>query len=94
MSDTLPVIFRTYRGQVTAYFPTEAWAPGQITCYAHIGQHGGADRSWLQRGRPSTPEELAPLLAELTGLYGSDPDPVALRVYRRDPSRALGARHA
>jgi hypothetical protein len=86
----LPILFRMFRGELCAYFPTEEWAPGQVTSYAHIGQHGGADRSWLRRGRRATPEQYAPLLAELRGIYETgDDEHVPLRVYQRDPSRAL-----
>jgi hypothetical protein len=79
-----------YRGELCAYFPTLEWSRDTITCYVHVGQHGGADRSWLQRGRPASLDEYAPLLGELESIYGADPDPVTLKVYRRDPSRMFG----
>lgn len=72
----IPVIFRVYRGEITAYFPTLAWShSGGITCYAHVGQHGEASRACLSEGRPATEEEAAPLMRELRGIYGRDPDP-------------------
>ncbi len=72
----LPVIFRRHRGELCAYLPTLAWTrQGDITSYAPVGQHGGACRTWLQKGRPATPEEYADLLAELRGIYASPRDP-------------------
>lgn len=59
VTDPLPVVFRWHLGVLTAYFPTLEWAPGFITCYTHAEQHGGADRSWLRKGTPATPEELS-----------------------------------
>ncbi|WP_342361389.1 hypothetical protein [Terrarubrum flagellatum] len=84
----LPVIFRKYRGEICAYFPTEPFdrAGTLITCYAAVGQHGGADRSWLQRGQAAKPEEYAELLKELRGIYEThDAEHVSLKVYRRTP---------
>jgi len=84
----LPVIFRMYRGELCAYFPTEEWARGQITCYAE--GHGGACPSWLRKGRPATEAEYADLLSELRGIYetsnGPDDPVIKLRVYRRAPA--------
>ena len=86
---TLPVIFRMYRGELCAYFPTEEWdfSGIMITCYAHVGQHGGASRLWLQKGRLATPAEYADLLAELRGIYENGEDAVILKVYKRNPTR-------
>jgi hypothetical protein len=87
----LPVLFRMHRGELTAYFPTEECAPGRITCYAHVGQHGSACRSLLRKGRPAKPEEYGALLAELRGIYersiGPDDPIIPLKVYRRAPGR-------
>lgn len=67
------VIFRTFKeGDVIALFPE---LPGDMdpysTCmsYQHVGQHGAASVS-LPNMRPSTPEEYAPLLDELTRVIG------------------------
>lgn len=94
-SEVLPVIFRKHSDEVCAYFPTLRDHPSShghyITCYAHIGQHGSADPSWLQAGRPATPEEYADLLVELRGIYeqGDEQDPpVTLKVYRRAGGKA------
>lgn len=94
----IPVIFRIYRGELTAYLPTMAWSRlGVITCYAHVGQHGGACRSWLQKGRPAKPEEYADLLAEMTGIYDDPRDPEDERVklvpIRRCPPRGSARWH-
>lgn len=43
---------------------------GYRTCYAHIGQHGECADAWVAEQEPATPEEYAPLLAELRGIYG------------------------
>lgn len=93
MVQPLPVIFRFYRGELLALFPTEpASRHGHdITCYAHVGQHSSACRSLLQRGRPAKPDEYADLLGELRRIYerstGPDDPAVPLKVYRRAPRR-------
>lgn len=90
---TLPVIFRAersgqFKGEVTAVFPTEVWnARGDVTCYAHNGQHGGCSLEWYHRTRPATPAEYAPLLKELRSIYetshGENDPVIILRVMRR-----------
>ena len=86
---TLPVIFRMFHGELTAYFPTERWSGSYITCYVHVGQHGAACPSWLQKGRPATPAEYADLLTELRGIYESgDAEHINLKVYRRATGKA------
>lgn len=71
----VPVIFRAdkggdFEGVVTAVFPaTENPITGYATCYGHVGQHSECSRRWYQGTRPATPEEYAPLLAELTSIY-------------------------
>ncbi len=72
--EILPVIFRRDRGkhgEVTAVFPTLPYSAQGLywTCYAHMGQHGSCGIDWLRRTRPATPEEYAPLLRELQGIY-------------------------
>lgn len=90
--EPLPVIFRFFQGELLALFPTEEWGRhGQdITCYAHVGQHGSACRSLLRRGRPAKPEEYADLLSELRGIYERSTGPhdpgIPLKVYRRAPA--------
>ncbi len=55
------------RLDVTAVFPT---LPGtddsDVSCYAHLGQHGTACRAWYKGTRPATEAEAASLKRELT----------------------------
>lgn len=54
-------------GDVTAVFDTKDEYP-KLQCYAHLGQHDVATIEWVEDEeltRASTPEEYAPLLAEL-----------------------------
>jgi hypothetical protein len=89
---TLPIIFRKFRNELCAYFPTEFWARGQIASYAHVGQHGGASTEWLQKGRPASPTEYAELLNELRGIYESnDAEHIKLKVYKRATGKAAVA---
>lgn len=85
--ETLPVIFRTFPdGDVIAIFPTqEEWRPYRVASYQHGGQHGAVDRGIIDRTRPATEDEYAPLLAELRGIYErpDDPERVELVVRRR-----------
>jgi len=77
-----PVVFRKDRkkdAEVTAVFPCE---PHDIegrymTCYVHVGQHGGCGWEWYRGTRAAKPEEYVDLFAELVGL-GYRP-----KVYRR-----------
>jgi hypothetical protein len=96
--ETLPVVFRMLREEVDgrrgewllALFPTLPGDDSPQTCasYAHVGQHGVADRALLRAGRPATAVERAPLLAELRGIYESDGE-TRLRVLQR-----VGKSHA
>ena len=60
------VIFRKIQGEVIALFPEiPADLSGNIESYMHTGQHGAASPS-LSRSCPlATPQEYAPLAAEL-----------------------------
>lgn len=84
---TLRVIFRAdrsgdFKGDVTAVFPTESadYAGREMTCYAHVGQHGGCTLGWYRTTRPASPDEYAGLLAELRRIYERDDDPDAVRL--------------
>lgn len=73
--EKLPVLFRASRtkdAEVTAVFPTLPHdATGRyLTCYAHVGQHGGCDHGFIHRTRKAKPEEYGDLLIELRGIYG------------------------
>lgn len=63
------VLFRKDKHGVFALFPDLPWSDeGDITCYAHIGQHGAADYAYsIRSSRPASPEEYAPLKRELEG---------------------------
>jgi hypothetical protein len=82
--DETPVIFRIERrkgGVVTAVFPCEPAAMDgrTMTCYAHVGQHGGCSHQFVSSGRAAKPEEYADLKAELE----SAPYGYRLKVYKR-----------
>lgn len=88
--EVLPVLFRKGRTkdtahEITAVFPTLPWNLwGDLTCYAHVGQHGSCSPGWYNETREAKPDEYADLLAELRGIYEDPKDePVKLRVYRR-----------
>ena len=72
---TIEVMFRKYKdhsGEVLAVFPYEAHdrAGLFVTCYAHIGQHGGAQMAHvLTATRPAKPDEYKSLHHELTQIY-------------------------
>jgi hypothetical protein len=72
--ESLPVIFRRDRGKdgdVTAVFPTLPYSVNGLywTCYARMGQHSSCGVDWYYSTRPATPDEYAPLLRELQGIY-------------------------
>jgi len=59
---------RTKDGDVAAIMPLLPFSgsPYYVTCYARTGQHGGLARGYIDRTRPATEIEYAPLLKELT----------------------------
>lgn len=77
------VVFRKFRdGDVIAVFPD--WLAdhrGSLSCYQHIGQHGACDPGIARWTLKPTPEEYAPLLAEL-GRIGYAPIKVMQRIPR------------
>lgn len=62
------VMFRKWKGNgaIIAFFPDKPDGP-YLMSYAHIGQHGLASYPHPQT-EPATPEEYAPLLAELRSI--------------------------
>ena len=69
---SLPVMFRFSRDEVTAIFPTLPYDESRatdVTAYAHIGQHGVAAWDWIAETRPAKESEYAPLLTELRQVY-------------------------
>lgn len=61
-------------GEVIAMFCNSArdCNPGSVISYMHIGQHGEASRHLGRRLKLATPEEYAPLLRELSGIYAPE----------------------
>jgi hypothetical protein len=97
--EKLPVIFRKKYGKVTAVFPTLCWSgPYDMTCYAHVGQHGACDIGWYNTTKAAKPEDYADLLAELKGIYekalGKNDTVYELVVYRRMTPQMRKAREA
>ena len=79
-----PVIFRADRGkdpEITAVFPCEPHdLQGlSMSCYAHIGQHGGCCLEWYHKTRAAKPEEYADLKRELEAA----PFGYRLKIYKR-----------
>ena len=66
------VMFRKWKGNgaIIAFFPDQPDGP-YLMSYAHIGQHGLASYPH-PKTEPATPEEYAPLLAELRRIGYSD----------------------
>ena len=57
-------------GDIFAFFPEETWSTiaGRLyVSYSHIGQHSGCHPGYIRGKKLATPEEYAPLLAELKG---------------------------
>jgi hypothetical protein len=81
-----PVIFRAersgpFKGGVTAVFPCD---PSDIaghfmSCFLHVGQHGGCSQGWYNTTRAATPEEYSSLKRELE----SAPYGYRFKVYKR-----------
>lgn len=67
-----PVVYRKWRGEVTAILPTLPANPGCFVCYAHIGQHGECSAEWYQGTKPATPDEFRDLHSELQARYDGD----------------------
>jgi len=51
-----------------AYFPEERYNDQYMSGYSHVGQHTGVHPEYAAESRPATPEEYAPLKAELEGI--------------------------
>lgn len=56
--------------EITAVFPEHSWSgvDSDMTCYAHVGQHGACSIEWYHSTRRATPPEYAPLKRELESL--------------------------
>jgi len=69
MKEKQKVVYRVFKGEVLALLPAQSVNYGNIAFYAHIGQHGEVDSFLTREGRLATPQEYAPLHAELTRIY-------------------------
>ena len=97
--ETIEVMFRKYTdksAEVLAVFPYEDHdrAGTFVTCYAHIGQHGGAQMAHVHSAtRPAKPDEYAALLRELKQIYERPKfpgDPVyQLKIIKRRSSKRI-----
>ena len=96
--ETIEVMFRKYgdkSAEILAVFPYEAHdrAGSFVTCYAHIGQHGGAQIAHVHSTtRPAKPAEYTELYRELKHIYERPKFPgdavYKLRIIkRRSPKR-------
>ena len=79
------VVFRKFtNGDVIAVFPDwlHSRRPSvELVCYEHIGQHGACDPNIADWTKPASPDEYAPLLAEL-GQIGYAPITILKRIPR------------
>lgn len=79
-NDIVDVIFKKEGADIVAIFPS---LPGtcrfDVTCYAHVGQHGSADIGYVRGLRPASPTDYADLKQELEAA----PYNYRLRVVRR-----------
>ena len=67
------VMFRKEKdGTIIAIFPHNVWDfAGNVACYAHLGQHGGASYNWyIEKTKLAKPEEYQDLKNELEQNYG------------------------
>jgi predicted nucleic acid-binding Zn finger protein len=63
------VIFRKEGGGVVAFMPYDiADLNGNITCYAHIGQHSAASLGYYRTTKSATEKEYFDLLNELQSI--------------------------
>ena len=91
--DYTKVIFRKSRNpyteewEVEAFFPDGHVNPGNIMCYAHVGQHSEASIEYYAETKPCSPKEYADLKRELwrIGYRGLR---VMKKVSRRDQEMA------
>ena len=68
-SEITKVVFRKDKdGEITAVFPevpSSCFDWYQMSCYAHMGQHGGCVYDWYITTRLASPEEYESLKQEL-----------------------------
>ena len=57
--------------EVLAFFPGASANPGNVMCYAHVGQHVEASYDFfLKNCRPCSEKDYRPLKKELENLFG------------------------
>lgn len=84
--EALPIMFvqsdsGEFAGDVTAIFPTlQGTNAHDVSCYAHIGQHGTASLEWYKTQRHCNRAERNALYHELRGIYENGDDPVSLYI--------------
>lgn len=64
------VLFRMEGDSPVAFFPElpATYHDDSMVCYAHLGQHGAASPVYVSRLKKATPEQYAPLKAELESI--------------------------
>lgn len=80
----LKVVFRKFKdGEVIAMLCGTGvdCSPGNVMSYMHIGQHSEASRHLGQNLKLATPDEYAPLMRELKGIYECEIIPVKRLVW-------------
>jgi hypothetical protein len=71
----IPVIFRLEKGSkndVLAVFPTLPEGYGDVSCYAHIGQHSRLSFEYYARTKKATQEQYSDLYQELQSIYNDE----------------------
>ena len=78
------VIFREFKGEILALFPHDIWNyEGDVTCYAHLGQHGSADyKHVISNSKPINNPQSLDLYSELESI-GYNLKPVKRQNYSR-----------
>ena len=78
------VIFREFKGEILALFPYEMGNySGDVTCYAHLGQHSSADYSYIiANSKPINKPESLGLYSELESI-GYNLKPIKRQNYNK-----------
>ena len=67
--ETVDVMFRKFQGEILAIFPHTKHNTSLVLCYAHSGQHSGADYNGVvYNSRPATEKEYQDLKKELENI--------------------------
>ena len=68
-NETVDVMFRKFQGEILAIFPHIKYNNYFVLCYAHFGQHSGADYNGVvYDSRPATEKEYQDLKKELENI--------------------------